>query len=63
MLASDGTYLIWTDSNGQDRWVTDDFHGFDEGSADSVAEFVDRCDIQDDEEQRLVELGLITIVE
>lgn len=57
LLATDGTYLVLTEANGQDCWVQDSF-----GPCDDVAEFIDRADVEDDEEARLVELGLLEIV-
>jgi hypothetical protein len=58
MRASDGTYLVHTDSNGQDCWLQDGFY-----PCEDVLEFVRRCELSDDQEARLVELSVITIVD
>jgi hypothetical protein len=55
--ASDGTLLVHTDSNGQDCWLTDSLSLFDDVDL-TIDDFDDIAD-----EERLVELGLITIVE
>jgi len=57
LLASDGTYLIWTDTNGQDCWTTDKFC-----ECCDVTAFIDQCDPDPAEEERLVELELIEII-
>jgi hypothetical protein len=62
LLASDGTYLIHTDSNGQDCYLRDNLF---EANCDNKTpqEFLANCDLGEGEEKRLVALGLITMVE
>jgi len=62
LLASDGTYLIHTDSNGQDCYMRDNLFVADCGNVTPQA-FLERCTLDENEEKRLVELGLLTIVE
>jgi hypothetical protein len=57
--ASDGTLLVHTDSNGQDCWLQDSLCLFGtEWATETMDDFADITD-----EERLVELGLIVIVE
>lgn len=56
--ASDGTFLVMTDANGQDCYLQDSFH-----PCEDVQEFLENCDLTDRQEARLVELGLLTVVE
>ena len=60
MLASDGTYLVHTVSNGQDIYLSDNFRGCACGEID---DFIERAYITDSEEPRLFELGLIEIID
>ena len=55
--ASDGTLLLWRDTNGQDCWITDDLSSWDDSQCtiDQFSKLVD--------EARLIKLGLITIIE
>ena len=57
MMASDGTYLVEVASNGQDCYLTDDF-----GPCYDVNEFIERARLTDEQEERLVALGLLEIV-
>ena len=61
MRAPDGTLLIQTDGNGQDCWTIDNFRHISD-LYNSPSEFISLCDLDDDEEARLVELGLIEII-
>ena len=65
LRASDGALLVHTDSDGQDCWRTDSLvHVKDQGySADPINDFLESCELDEDQEKRLVELGLLTIVE
>jgi len=58
MLAGDGAYLVWLDTNGQDCYLSDNF-----GKCEDVPDFIDWCDLTDDEATRLAELGLIEIID
>ena len=62
LLASDGTYLIHTDSNGQDCYFRDSLF---EANWENVTaqDFLEGCDLDEGQEQRLVELGLLKMVE
>jgi len=57
LLATDGTYLLWTDTNGQDCWLRDDLC-----VCEDPVEWLDGVYLKDEEEARLVELGLIEMV-
>jgi hypothetical protein len=56
--ASDGKMLLLTRSNGQSFHVQNNFC-----ECEDVTDFLSRADITDEQETRLVELGLLTIVE
>lgn len=56
-LAKDGTYLVEVDANGHDGWLQNDLY-----ECESTTEFLEGIDLTDEEEQRLVELGLIQVV-
>ena len=56
-LAGDGAYLHGVWANGQDGWLRSGL-----SACEDVSEFLNGCDIDDDEEARLVELGLIELV-
>jgi hypothetical protein len=57
--ASNGTLLVHTDSNGQDCWLYDCLYAWDSPDHDlTIDDFGDIAD-----EERLIELGLVTIVE
>ena len=57
LLARNGEYLEETDANGQDGYLRDSLR-----ICEDVQEFLDFATISDEEEARLVELGLIKIV-
>jgi hypothetical protein len=57
LLAKNGTYLIHDDSNGQDGYFRNALY-----TCEDVQGFLDGADITDEQEERLVELGLIEIV-
>lgn len=61
LRASDGTYLYYTDANGQSCHCVDGLSkvGFPNIQ---MADIIDRLDITDEQEARLQELGLIEIV-
>jgi hypothetical protein len=61
LLASDGTYLILQESNGQDCHFRDALFAANSGTI-TAQDFLEDCTIDDEEEKRLVELGLLTIV-
>lgn len=54
LRASDGELLVWTDANGQDLYCWDEL-GLFEGSNWSIDDFA----MNEDQEARCVELGLI----
>lgn len=56
--AKDGRLLLWTDSNGQDLYLRDCLRPFDTDESWSVDDF----DMDDDQEKRCAELGLLEIV-
>jgi len=56
--ASDGTYWSVTESNGQDCHITDDIYPIENPVA-----FIEYLAMDDDQETRAVELGLITIID
>ena len=58
MRASDGQLIVWTDSNGQDCWLTDNIVAFEDCEDMSIDDF----DMTDEQEARCEELGLITVV-
>ena len=60
MLASDGTYLVHTISNGQDIYLSGNFRGC---ACSEIDDFIERAYITDSEEPRLFELGLIEIID
>ena len=59
LRAKDGAYLEWTNSNGQDCYTRDNLCVVGDGE---VAELVDSLRPDEDQEARLVKLGLIEIV-
>ena len=56
--ANDGRLLLWTESNGQDLYLTDDLRPFETDEFWSIDDF----DMDDEQEKRCVELGLLEIV-
>jgi hypothetical protein len=54
LRASNGKYLLLTESNGQDCWVTDQFF-----VCDDPTEQLETMEMTDEQEKRAVELGLI----
>jgi hypothetical protein len=62
LLASDGTYLILQESNGQDFYFR---NGLFAANCENRTpqDFLEDCDLDEDQEKRLVALGLITMVE
>lgn len=59
LRASDGTLLLWTDTNGQDCHLCDDLRLFNEDETWSIDDF----DLNDEQEARCMELGLIKVVD
>lgn len=59
IAASDGQLLAWTDTNGQDCWITDDLSAVDCNLAKSM---LDKMDLDPDQEVLAVDLGLITLI-
>ena len=57
LLAKNGEYLECTDSNGQDGYLRDSLT-----PCEDVKEFLDGATISNDQEARLVELGMIEII-
>ena len=57
MRASDGTLLLYTNSNGQDCWLNDAFYAPEEPIN------WEGYDMDDEQEKRCAELGLIVIVD
>ncbi len=62
LLAKDGAYLLHNDSNGQDCYFRDALFLADSNNV-TPQEFLERCGLSDDQEKRLVELGLLKIVD
>jgi hypothetical protein len=58
LRASDGKFLLHTSANGQDWHVQNDLR-----ECDDPGEFLNSADINDDQESRLVELGLLKIID
>ena len=56
--ASDGVYLMWDDSNGQDCYFCDNLALSDDPKTD-----INGMDMTDEEEKRCAELGLIEIID
>ncbi len=54
LRAADGTLLEYTDSNGQDLYLNDSLTEFDGD--------IDKFNLDEDQEKRCAELGLITLV-
>lgn len=63
MEAGDGNLLVWTDSNGQDLYLSDSLSLWDDWKAEREYGNAEAIDLFDDieDEERLVALGLITI--
>jgi len=62
LIASDGTFILETDSNGQDCHIQDDVSVL--GKDEAVAWLEEsNADMDDDEEKLAIEVGLIEIVE
>lgn len=57
MRADDGEFLVWTNTNGQDLHLQDDLCLFEESNYS-----IDDFDLDDEQEKRCAELGLIKIV-
>lgn len=57
ILAKDKTYLLHTESNGQDCWLRNSL-----SICENPVGWLDEASLSDDEEARLVELGLIEII-
>lgn len=57
--ASDGTLLLWTRTNGQDCHLCDDLRLFDGDENWSIDDFY----LNDKQEARCTELGLIKVVD
>jgi hypothetical protein len=57
LRASDGTLLVERISNGQDCYFTDSF-----GTLHESGMTIDDFDLDDEQEKRLAELGLIKII-
>ena len=62
LLASDGTYLLHEDSNGQDCYFRDSLFEADAANV-TPHEFLEGCDLAEAQEKRLVELGLLRMVD
>jgi hypothetical protein len=62
LLASDGTYLIHQESNGQDCYFRDNLFEANEENR-TATEFLEGCDLDEAQEKRLVELGLLKMVD
>lgn len=58
VMAPNGKLLIWTDSNGQDCYLRDDLYAFDSAENWTIDDF----DMDEMQEKRCAELGLIEIV-
>jgi len=61
MVASDGTFLLVTDSNGQDCHITDDISVLLKDEAQAWLE-ESNAEMDEDEEKFAVECGLVEIV-
>jgi len=59
LLASDGTYLLHEDSNGQDCYFRDSLIKADDANVTAQEFLEDDCELDDEQEQRLVELGIL----
>lgn len=57
LRASDGTYIVWRDSNGEDCHVGSFMRRWDR-----VAWPIDDFDMTDEQEARCAELGLIMVI-
>jgi len=57
LRAGDGTYLAWTDTNGQDLYLCDSLD-----RPASLSDFIDSLDLYEEQEARLEELGLLEVV-
>ena len=57
LLARNGDLLLWTDSNGQDSYLRDSLD-----LCHDSKEFLNGADFTEEQEERLLELGLIEIV-
>ena len=57
LRASDGAFLTHTSANGQDCHVQNSF-----GACDDATGFLDNAEMDNEQEERCVELGLIVIV-
>jgi hypothetical protein len=62
LRASDGAYLIHNDSNGQDCHFRHALFLADGYNA-TPQDFLENCDLDDGQEKRLVELGLLKVVD
>lgn len=59
LLAADGNYLVWTDSTGQDGYEVDGLEIVNPRDVDECGQMlIDRFDPSDEEEKRLIELGI-----
>jgi hypothetical protein len=61
LRAPDGAYLIHDDSNGHSCHFTNGLFLAD--GFVTPQEFLEHCDLDDDQEKRLMELGLLKIVD
>ena len=62
LLAADGNYLLWTDSTGQDGYVSDGLEIVNPRDVDECGQMlIDRFDPSEEEEKRLIELGLLMV--
>lgn len=57
LRAADGEYLLWTDSNGQDCFLRDSLC-----VCDNPTQEIEGMEMDEEQEKRAVELGLIKIV-
>jgi len=62
LYASDGAFLIHTYSNGQDCYLRDSLVNADTANV-TPHEFLEECDLDDAQERRLVELGILRMVD
>ena len=62
MLASNGVYLIQRDTNGQDGYYHDSLVLADH-DAETPREFLEGIELDDKQEARLVELGILKLVD
>lgn len=64
LLAADGNYLLWTDSTGQDGYVVDGLEIVNPRNVDECGMMlIDSFDPSDEEEKRLIELGILRMPE